>query len=263
MSQFTMKVAKVARTAIRRKVAHRAELFVLVLASLVPLFMMVIWMGVAKDVALKGFTPEKFAAYFALVFLIGEIVSSTAAEEIESDIHSGDIGSYLLKPFNIAIYYYLVEMASAMVRITPIFFLVAGVFLCSKAGDYLSLKYFLPAMLCVIFGFTINYLLYFVGGLAAFWSDQASSFDMVLTYMLTLFGGVLAPLALYPAWMQSILEWSPFPYIINFPIRVMMGELTSEQVVNGLVFQVVLVVSLSLLAHLVWAKGVKRYSVFG
>jgi ABC-2 type transport system permease protein len=81
--------------------------------------------------------------------------------------------------------------------------------------------------------------------------------------MLTLFGGVLAPLTLYPGWMQSLLEWSPFPYIINFPIRVMMGELTNEQVVNGLVFQVVLVVLLSLLAHLIWVKGVKRYSVFG
>jgi len=121
VSRFAMKVAGVARTAIRRKVAHRAELFVLVLASLVPLFMMVIWMGIAKDAALEGFTPARFAAYFALVFLVGEIVSSTAAEEVESDIHSGDIGSFLLKPFNIAFYYFLGEMASAMVRVIPIF----------------------------------------------------------------------------------------------------------------------------------------------
>jgi len=81
--------------------------------------------------------------------------------------------------------------------------------------------------------------------------------------MLTLFGGVLAPLTLYPGWMQSVLEWSPFPYIISFPIRIIMGELTNEQLVNGLLFQVVLVAALSLLANFIWAKGVKRYSVFG
>jgi ABC-2 type transport system permease protein len=263
MSRFASKVAGVARTAIRRKVAHRAELFVLVLASLVPLFMMVIWMGIAKDAALDGFTPTKFAAYFALVFLVGEVVSSTAAEELEHDIHSGDIGGFLLKPFNIGLYYFLSESASALVRVIPIFFLVAGVFVFSEAGTYLNLAYLLPALLGVILGFAINYLLYFIGGLAAFWSDQASSFDLVLTYMLTLFGGVLAPLSLYPGWMQSILEWSPFPYVINFPIRVIMGELSSEQLVHGLIFQIVLVLVLSMLARLIWSAGIKRYSVFG
>lgn len=263
MSQFVMKVVGVARTAIRRKVAHRAELFVLVLASLVPLFMMVIWMGIAKDAALDGFTPAKFAAYFALVFLIGEMVSSTAAEEVESDIHSGDIGSLLLKPFNIGLYYFLSELASALVRVIPIFFLVAGVFVFSEAGSYLNMAYLFPALLGVVLGFAINYLLYFIGGLAAFWSDQASAFDLVLTYMLTLFGGVLAPLSLYPGWMQSILEWSPFPYIINFPIRIIMGELSAEQLMSGFLFQIVLVVALSLLARFIWAAGVKRYSVFG
>lgn len=81
--------------------------------------------------------------------------------------------------------------------------------------------------------------------------------------MLTLFGGVLAPLSLYPEWMQSILEWSPFPYIINFPIRIIMGELSLEQLVGGLLFQVILVVALSLLARSIFILGVKRYSVFG
>ncbi|MFJ2487422.1 ABC transporter permease [Pseudomonas sp. NPDC087639] len=257
------KVAGVARTALRRKVAHRAELFVLVLASLVPLFMMVIWMGIAKDVSLGGFTPAKFAAYFALVFLIGEIVSSTAAEEVENDIHSGDIGSSLLKPFNIGLYYFLNELASAFVRVIPILFLVAGVFVFSQAGNYLNMSYLLPALVGVALGFAINYLLYFIGGLAAFWSDQASAFDLVLTYMLTLFGGVLAPLSLYPGWMQSILEWSPFPYIINFPIRIIMGELSAEELISGLMFQMFLVIALSLLARMIWAAGVKRYSVFG
>ncbi|MNF89988.1 hypothetical protein D3C84_725380 [compost metagenome] len=133
----------------------------------------------------------------------------------------------------------------------------------SGAGKYLHLSYLLPALLGVVFGFAINYLLYFIGGLAAFWSDQASAFDLVLTYMLTLFGGVLAPLTLYPAWMQSVHEWSPFPYIVSFPIRIIMGELTVEQLVNGLLFQIVLVIVLLMLAHLVWVKGIKRYSVFG
>lgn len=263
MNRFVMKVSGVARVAIRRKVAHRAELFVLVLASLVPLFMMVIWMGIAKDAALKGFTPARFAAYFALVFLVGEMVSSTAAEEVENDIYFGGVGSLLLRPFNIVLYYFLGEMASAMVRAIPVFMLVAGVFLFSEAGQYVQWSYILPALLGVMLGFAINYLLYFIGGLAAFWSDQASSFDLVLTYMLTLFGGVLAPLTLYPGWMQSVLEWSPFPYIISFPIRIIMGGLTGEQLFNGLVFQVVLVTLLSSLAHYVWSKGVRRYSVFG
>lgn len=263
MSRFVVKLASVARTAVRRKVAHRAELFLLVLASLVPLFMMVVWMGIARDAALVGFTPVKFAAYFALVFLVGEIVSSTAAEEVENDIHSGEISSLLLKPFNIGIHYFLSELASSLVRVTPIFFLVVGVFIFSEAGKYLSMAYLLPALLGIILGFAINYLLYLIGGLAAFWSDQASSFDLVLTYMLTLFGGVLAPLSLYPEWMQSILEWSPFPYIINFPIRIIMGELSLEQLVGGLLFQVILVVALSLLARSIFILGVKRYSVFG
>lgn len=263
MIRLIGKSSRVAKVMLAKKFAHRAELLVLVLASLVPLFMLLVWMGIAEEVSLGGFNAEKFAAYFCLVFLIGEIVSSTATEEVEEDIESGAIASKLLKPFSISAQFGLSELAGAVIRAIPIFMLVIGVFLFTAAGDEVDGKFLTWVPLAVILGFMINFLLYYIAGLVAFWSEQASSLDLALSYLLTLFGGVLAPLTLYPAAMQSVLEWSPFPYIMYFPIQIIMGDVSTNDIMFGLAFQFALVAILAVVAKLVWTLGIKRYGVFG
>lgn len=263
MISLYLRYTGVASIMIRKRFAHRTELFLLVMASLMPLFMMVIWMGIAEDAAMQGFSPTKFATYFALVFLFGEIVSSTATEIVEEDVHSGDINSVMLRPFSVCIYYGLSELAAAIVRTIPILVVIAGVFLISEAGSYVDLKMIPLALAAIVFGFTINFLLYYLAGLLSFWSSQASTADLLLTYMLTLFGGVLAPLSLYPEWMQAVLAWSPFPYIISLPIRIMMGEMSFVAVAEGLLFQCVLILALAFLSGFVWKKGVKQHGAFG
>jgi ABC-2 type transport system permease protein len=263
MMRFIRISSHVAKVMLAKKFAHRAELFVLVLASLVPLFMMVIWMGIARETSFGDFSVAKFTAYFCLVFLIGEIVSSTAAEEVEGDIQSGNIGNLLLKPFSILVQYGLSELAGAVVRAIPIFVLIAGVFLLTDAGGEVDGKFLAWAPMAVILAFIINFLLYYIAGLIAFWTDQASTLDLVLTYMLTLFGGVLAPLSLYPDWMRNVLEWSPFAYIINFPIRVVMGDLSTEALMFGLGLQITMVAILAAVAKLIWTLGIKRHGAFG
>ena len=38
-------------------------------------------------------------------------------------------------------------------------------------------------------------------------------------------GGVVIPVELFPETMQRVLAWTPFPYVLDFPVRVMIGRI--------------------------------------
>lgn len=52
-------------------------------------------------------------------------------------------------------------------------------------------------------------------GVSAFWLQDVAPFNWVWEKLLFIFGGLILPLSIYPAWMQTIAYWTPFPSILG------------------------------------------------
>ena len=71
------------------------------------------------------------------------------------------------------------------------------------------------------------------------------------------------PLTLMPKIIQDIAQYLPFQLLIYYPIQLILGKLSTEQIVQGYVMAFIWLGISMLLFNWVWRNGVKRYSAVG
>jgi ABC-2 type transport system permease protein len=52
-------------------------------------------------------------------------------------------------------------------------------------------------------------------GISAFWLNDVSPFSWVWEKLLFIFGGLILPLSIYPGWMETLANWTPFASILG------------------------------------------------
>ena len=57
--------------------------------------------------------------------------------------------------------------------------------------------------------------------------------------------------------------WTPYPYLLYFPVEVSLGRLAGGDLGRGLAVQAGWVVLAFLLARFVWSRGLRRYTAVG
>ena len=142
--------------------------------------------------------------------------------EIESDIRSGDVAYYLIKPVN----YLFLKLAENLGVYHFRFFvlLTLGFFACYflSAGHIPSLlnittsflMSYIAGIVILIFQASIGIMAFKLQDCSAlFWIWQRSSF---------LLGGLLMPLNLYPDWLRKIANYLPFSSMISEPASLML-----------------------------------------
>jgi ABC-2 type transport system permease protein len=119
---------------------------------------------------------------------------------------------------------------------------------------------FLPA---VLLAFALRFLNGWTFSLVAFWTTRTQAF--VNLYLLVLFylTGEHAPMAARPGWVQMLGWWSPFRWMMAFPVELLLGRLAPDEALVGFGMQAGwTLASLPLLA-LTWRAAVRRYSAAG
>ena len=73
----------------------------------------------------------------------------------------------------------------------------------------------------------------------------------------------IAPIDLLPDWVRLIADALPFRWAVAFPVEVMLGRLTPEQIATGFTAQCAWLFASFLLLKFIWRTGVKKYSAVG
>jgi len=81
--------------------------------------------------------------------------------------------------------------------------------------------------------------------------------------MILLFSGQFVPLTLMPKIVQDIAQYLPFQLLIYYPIQLILGKLSTQQIIQGYVMSIIWLGISALLFNWVWRNGVKRYSAVG
>src|SRR5260221_406261 len=73
-------------------------------------------------------------------------------------------------------------------------------------------------------------------------------------------GGHLFPLDIIPPALERILNFSPFPYQLFFPVSIYLGRATGGELWRGLGIQLFWVAAFYLIARAVWGRGIRKYT---
>jgi ABC-2 type transport system permease protein len=79
----------------------------------------------------------------------------------------------------------------------------------------------------------------------------------------TVLSGGLFPLDVFGEGLMALFRFMPFQYIIYFPLSIVVGNATANEIVFGVLVQVIWLVLLYGISKIVWRAGMKRYIAAG
>jgi ABC-2 type transport system permease protein len=243
--------------------AYRVEILIWMLTGSLPLIMMFVWMQLSASGPMGGYTPRDFAAYFLVVFLVRQMTPAWVMGSLDRQIRLGEMSPLLLRPVDPYWGHAAWHLVGTMIKmpiVVPV--VVAGLAL---AGALDALYWSrLPLFLLATFGaWAIHFNLMYALGLLAFWTDQATALDNLAFTLLQVFGGVLIPLDLYPDSLRWLLPYTPYFYVVNFPVKVLTAEWTTLALLQTFAVQAAWIAAIVALQRLLWRRGLRRYGAVG
>lgn len=214
---------------------------------------------------MNGFTLKKLVLYYLVAPIMFRIQQGETIGAISREIYEGSLNKFLIYPINFYLYkittffshstFYFLQLC-LMITGFQLFFYDPNVF------DFSVLNFFLFTVLIGLSSlcyFAMNSVTEFI----AFWADNIWSLGVITRFLTRFFGGVLIPLTFFPDWSMEVLKFTPFPYIVNFPLQVLFGNYTAIGFLGSLFALVIWTILFFFISRYLWKRGLYSYSGVG
>ncbi len=254
---------------IQNQLVYRVNFLFRACFGLLPLIAMIsvwrtIYSGQSNDVG--GYTLSQMISYYLVVTLVDMLTAVNEDDwQIAADIKDGNISQFLVKPIDYMRYRLCLFFAGrtiyTVVAIVPvaIFFFVQRQYLVLP-GDAATFGWF---ALSIVMTALLQFFSAYAMALLAFWVLEVSTFIFILFAFEYLAGGHLFPLDILPPALANVLNYTPFPYQLYFPVSIYVGRTSGAALYQGLLTQFIWVVLAYLFARFMWARGIRKYSAVG
>ncbi len=255
---------------LQSNLTYRFNYLTRTLFSFIPLFAMLsLWRTIYASnggTENNGFTQAQMIFYYMLVAVVDVFTAVNEDDwQIAADIREGNISQFLLKPVDYLWYrlclFFSGRIAFIMMAIVPlaIFIFCFRTYFVAPVSGAALVVFPVSLLLTALLQFFMSYAM----AMLAFWLLEISTFIFILFAIEYLASGHLFPLALLPAPLFHTLLFTPFPYLLYFPIGVYMGKIAGAELWSGLAIQAAWVALMYGLARFMWSRGIKKYSAFG
>jgi len=246
---------------------YRANLIMYLLYWLVsPIIYLAVWTSIAQSKgSVNGFTANDFVTYYMTLLVVDQITSNIVIHTFAYKVQDGSLSGELIRPIHPMLTNALVNniafKALTILGFIPVWIILF--FLYKPDYSHLTLTGILFALPAMIMGFLVGFLLSAAITSLAFWTTRVYSIHEFYYAMILLFSGQFVPLPLMPKLIQDVAQYLPFQLLIYFPIQLILGKLSSAQIIQGYVVGTIwLVVAISIFTW-IWRNGVKRFSAVG
>lgn len=149
------------------------------------------------------------------------------------------------------IFFAIFELVVLFVILHPPFFI--------QTNLILIFLFAISSLIALGLYFLLNLLLGFIG----FWSPETWAPRFIFVTLLGFFAGGLFPLDILPKPVFTILSALPFNYLLYFPLKIYLGQLSIFQIIIGISVSVFWLIALYKLLAVVWLRGLRRYTAQG
>lgn len=183
---------------------------------------------------------------------------------ISREIYDGSFTRYLIYPISFFHYKtvtyltYSLFYACQLILIYILYMLTFGDGLKFSDIQNLLMGTGLFLVAAYVFG-TLNSIV----ELISLWADNIWSLSVMLRFFCYFLGGSYIPLDFFPATVQTFLKFTPFPYLINLPVKTIMGLNNTPDIITGLGILILWSVIFQIISRLVWSKGQYQYTGVG
>jgi len=255
-----------ARMAIASEFQYRTGHYFFLLGMIAePVIYLVVWTTIADQQggSVNGLSAGYFAAYYIVWTLVRNMNIVFGAPYWEYRIREGELNRDLLRPM-LPLHWDIAWFAGwkvvMIVLWLPIAFGLSLVFdptLSPRPAEIVTFA------IAIWGAYLIRTMLQESLGMLCFWTTRgAAIFDLYMTVELLL-SGRLVPLPLMPDWVQEISRFLPFQWAFYFPIESLVGDLSNQELAQGLFVQLFWILVGLAIFRVAWRSAIRRYSAVG
>ena len=255
-----------ARTAVSQQFQYRTANYFYMLGMIAePVIYLVVWTTIADQQggSVNGLSAGYFAAYYIVWTLVRNMNIVFGAPYWEYRIREGELNRDLLRPM-LPLHWDIAWFAGwkvvMIVLWLPIAFGLSLVFdptLSPRPAEIVTFA------IAIWGAYLIRTMLQESLGMLCFWTTRgAAIFDLYMTVELLL-SGRLVPLPLMPDWVQEISRFLPFQWAFYFPIESLVGDLSNQELAQGLFVQLFWILVGLAIFRVAWRTAIKHYSAVG
>lgn len=216
---------------------------------------------------LFGYDRSRILTYVFGLLIVKAFVLSARATSVAGEISEGRLSAYLLKPINYFKYWLTRDLSSkslnlvfAVFETTLLYIFLKPPFFIQTNIGYLA-SFVITILLAIFIYFTIVFIVSFI---PFWWPEVAWGGHFLITVVVIEFlSGALFPLDILPSAMQNILSYTPFPYLIFFPLQVYLGKISGALLIKGILVSLFWAFALYFLMKKMWHKGLRVYEGHG
>ncbi len=220
---------------------------------------------IPQNSSFAGYTRAEMLTYILATVLASAIVTSTQTGNIGDEINSGDLSNFLLRPINMFKYWLAkdfgdkaMNISFSIVELSLIFILLHPPLFIQSNLLFLVATIF-SLLVAVMEYFFFSLLLGFIG----FWSSETWAPRFIFSIILSFFAGGLFPLDILPKPIFLFVQFLPFTYMVYFPVKIYLGQLSFLAILQGLAISLLWVGVLFAFAKMVWNRGLQVYAAQG
>ncbi len=264
------KYLQVFKISFQQEFAYRVNFIMWRVRNVFQIFLVFfLWDAVFSDPStiLFGYDRTKILTYVFGLVIVKALVFSTRIRDVAGEISQGTISNYLLKPVNYFKYWLTRDISSKVLNLIFAFFETFILFLILKPPFFIQTNFiaifgFISSIIIAVF---IFFTLLFIISSLTFWYPEAGwGVHFLITVVVVEFlSGALFPLDILPSFLQNIIYYTPFPYLIFFPLQVYLGKISGFVFIRGLLISGAWALILWFTLNSIWRKGIKAYQAFG
>ena len=254
------------RTDLAVQFQYRAAMIIWLIGRVIEaLVFLSVWTAVARSQGgqVGGFSVGDFAAYYIMMMMMSHLTFTWFMFEFEFRVRSGSFSPLLLQPLH-PIHRDIAMNISykfmTLVVMLPTMFLMIWIFDPIFHTPPWAIWAAVPV---VLLAFLMRFFIEWALALVALWTTRTAAANQIYFAAILFFSGQMAPLSLMPEWIQTLAAILPFRWMMAFPTELLLGRLTPDEVLWGMVVQVVWLGLAWGMMALTWTRGIKRYSAVG
>lgn len=219
----------------------------------------------ANKEIMSGFTMQSMIFYYLSIPLIYRIQQGQGIGFISREIYDGSLNKYLLYPINIYQFKQATYLAVSFFYLIQFFIvmLIYNIFFYNSDVYQFNILNILTFIFVVFISTFLFFYLFTLCEFMAFWFDNIWSLAVILRFITSFLGGAFIPLVFFPDWTQGLLQYTPFPYLIDFPFRVFVGKMEFSLILKNLLISCIWLFVFRFLSKIIWKKGQYKYTGVG
>lgn len=220
---------KLLSLSLQSHIYYRTSFFINLLTPVINLAgQFLLWQALYRQqdgAPIGGMAREEMFAYLLAAFAIGNLLNWSTENTLSKEIRSGTIVARIIRPASFLLQY-VSEMLGALIPQGIMNFVIAAAGFLFMRGylrtpDIRCVLLFVP---CLALAVLLRMLLIDIFSLLCFFTTGHLGIAWTRTALFDFFSGALIPVAMFPQWLKTIAYATPFPYMMQIPIAVLLGQ---------------------------------------